>query len=75
MLIVLLFMVAVAGAWYETRNGLDTPRWTLTAPAKKGGTFSLYFMDKHIANVRGKTKAEVLVAAVNGTDMTDQLDM
>ena len=49
--------------------------WKIVDPSKKGGSFSLYFMDKHIANVRGKTKATVLLSAIRGTDMTKDLDM
>ena len=49
--------------------------WKVVDPTKKGGSFSLYFMDKHIANVRGKTKAMVLLNAIQGKDMTKDLDM
>ena len=49
--------------------------WKVVDPSKKGGSFSLYFMDKHIANVRGKTKAMVLLSAIQGKDMTKNLDM
>ena len=49
--------------------------WKVVDPSKKGGSFSLYFMDKHIANVRGKTKATVLLNAIQGKDMTKDLDM
>ena len=49
--------------------------WRVVNPGKKGGSFSLYFMDKHIANVRGKTKAMVLLSAIQGKNMTKDLDM
>ena len=49
--------------------------WKVVDPSKKGGSFSLYFMDKHIANVRGKTKAMVLLSAIQGKNMTKDLDM
>mgnify|MGYP006093434627 FL=1 len=47
--------------------------WNLQAPTKRGGSYSIYFGDKHIANVRGKTKALVLIDALQGKDSTDTL--
>ena len=54
------------------KMGVD---WKLVDPTKKGGSYSIYFMDKHIANVRGKMKALVLIHAIKGMDITDKLDM
>jgi len=45
----------------------------MQAPTKRGGSYSIYYGEKHIANVRGKTKAYVLIDALHGTDSTDDL--
>ena len=62
-------------AFYIHMRGSKAKGWKVVDPSKKGGSFSLYFMDKHIANVRGKTKAMVLLNAIEGKDMTKDLDM
>ena len=62
-------------ATYVHFFGVKGKGWKIVDPSKKGGSFSLYFMDKHIANVRGKTKAMVLLSAIQGKDMTKDLDM
>jgi len=47
--------------------------WNLQAPNKRGGSYSIYYGEKHIANVRGKTKAYVLIDALHGVDSTENL--
>jgi hypothetical protein len=47
--------------------------WNLQAPTKRGGSYSIYYGEKHIANVRGKTKAYVLIDALHGKDTTSDL--
>lgn len=49
------------------------PNWRLQNPSKRGGSYSIYFGEKHIANVRGKTKALVLMDALRGIDTTGDL--
>ena len=49
--------------------------WKVVEPAKSGGSFSIYYKDKHIANIRGKNKASVLLAAIQGKDTTSSLEM
>ena len=49
------------------------PNWRLRNPSKRGGSYSIYFGEKHIANVRGKTKALVLMDALRGIDTTGDL--
>ena len=75
-IIILLLVVLVAVAVYvehkSKKVGMD---WKMTEPGKKGGSYSIYYMDKHIANVRGKMKALVLIHAIKGIDITDKLDM
>lgn len=53
--------------------GSNKSQWNLQSPAKRGGSYSIYFGEKHIANVRGKTKAFVLIDALHGKDSTDNL--
>lgn len=48
-------------------------KWNLQDPSKRGGSYSIYFGEKHIANVRGKTKAFVLIDAIKGKDSTGKL--
>lgn len=61
----------------ENVDAEPTPNegWSLSDPAKKGGSYSIYFEDKHIANVRGKAKATVLFDALKGVDSTEELNM
>jgi len=49
--------------------------WSLKDPSKKGGSYSIYYKDKHITSVRGKNKANVLINAIKGVDMSHKLDM
>ena len=49
--------------------------WRMEEPAKKGGSYSIYFKDKHITSVRGKMKALVLINAIQGVDISDKLEM
>ena len=70
-LLIALLLVAT----YVHFFGVKGKGWKIVTPAKKGGSFSLYFMDKHIANVRGKTKADVLLSAIQGKDITSSLEM
>ena len=49
--------------------------WRVVAPGKSGGSFSIYYKDKHIANIRGKNKANVIMAAIQGKDITSNLEM
>ncbi len=55
------------------RRPVINPNWNLVVPTKRGGSYSIYFGEKHIANVRGKTKALVLAHALAGIDITDKL--
>ena len=71
-ILVLLVAVAVYIEHKSKKVGMD---WKMTEPSKKGGSYSIYYMDKHIANVRGKMKALVLIHAIKGIDITDKLDM
>ena len=70
-LLIALLLVAT----YVHFFGVKGKGWEIVDPAKKGGSFSLYFMDKHIANVRGKTKATVLLSAIQGKNITSSLEM
>ena len=70
-LLIALLLVAT----YVHFFGVKGKGWKIVDPAKKGGSFSLYFMDKHIANVRGKTKATVLLSAIQGKNITSSLEM
>lgn len=47
--------------------------WNMQAPTKRGGSYSIYYGEKHIANVRGKIKAHVLIDALHGKDTTSDL--
>lgn len=47
--------------------------WNIEPPAKSGGNFSIYYGEKHVANVRGKIKAKALIDALHGKDSTDAL--
>tara|TARA_B110000285_G_scaffold81016_1_gene93505 strand:- start:549 stop:752 length:204 start_codon:yes stop_codon:yes gene_type:complete len=54
-------------------TGSINTKWNLQAPSKRGGSYSIYFGEKHIANVRGKIKANVLIDALQGKDTTNDL--
>ena len=74
MFIIILVLALIVLSFLIEKRGMGKG-WKIIDPAKKGGSFSLFFKDKHIANVRGKTKAMVLESAINGKNMTKDLDM
>lgn len=56
-------------------SGKVNQQWSLVEPKKRGGSYAIYFEDKHVASVRGKTKALVLIHIIKGTDITNKLYM
>ena len=56
-------------------SGRIVKGWRMEDPAKKGGSYSIYFKEKHITSVRGKMKALVLINAIQGVDISDKLEM
>ena len=71
-LVILIVAVAIYVEHKRKKIGVE---WKMVEPMKKGGSFSIYYKDKHIANIRGKMKAMVLIHAIKGVDLTDRLDM
>ena len=73
--IYLLIAIIAVAIYVQVKGDKKVAGWKIVDPTKKGGSFSLYFLNKHIANIRGKTKAMVVLAAMQGKDMTKELDM
>jgi len=45
---------------------LKSDKWELREPIKKKGSFPLYYEDRHMANIRGKEKAKMIIKQIGG---------
>lgn len=47
-------------------NYQNSNKWELREPIKKKGSFPLYYKDRHMANIRGKEKAKLIIKQIGG---------
>jgi hypothetical protein len=50
----------------ESGRHKESRKWELKDPVKKKGSFPLYYEDRHMANIRGKEKAKLIINKIGG---------